>query len=337
VIKQLKTIVERRQPDIIQTHMIKSHFLVKLAGLRKMYPWVAYHHGYTATDAKMRVYNKLNRWSLPSATRVITVCDAFAKQLSENGVRSDRIAVRHNAVVAPRELTKDARQALKDEIGIASDDHVMLAVGRLSREKGHDDLIQAVATLRDSDSALKLKLVIVGDGPERSSLQQAVSQHGLDDQVIFIGHVGDVAPYYAITDVLALPSHSEGSPNVLLEAMAAGIPTVATGVGGVPEIAVSEQNSLIVPPHQPQLFADALHRVLTNPELACVLGANARAHVATHFSPESYAQSLIKIYEELLPKLVSEPGAVTMGSYTQGRFHDPVAIPTRRDSESLSA
>jgi glycosyltransferase involved in cell wall biosynthesis len=313
VIEKLRRIVALRSPDIIQTHMIKSHFLVKLAGLGKQYPWVAYHHGYTTTDLKMQAYNQLNRWSLPSAMRVITVCGAFANQLSQAGVRADRISVCHNSVTAPTHLTNDEQRVLKDKLGVAGDEQVVLAVGRLSLEKGHRDLIDAVALLREMNPELKLKLIIVGDGPERARLEKAASQERLSTRVLFIGHVENSAPYYAIADALALPSHSEGSPNVLLEAMAHGVPVVATNVGGVPEIAVAEESAILVPAHNPGLFAGALQRVLTNPELAQMIGANARVRVATHFSPEAYAQSLIQIYQELVPvnALAAEPDLVS--------------------------
>ena len=309
-IGELRRVVAQRHPDIIQTHMVKSHFLIKLAGLARKYPWIAYHHGYTTTDLKMQAYNQLNRWSLPSATRVITVCDAFAKQLSRTGVRPDRIVVCHNSVAAPRRVTNEEQQVLKGKLGIAADERVVLAVGRLSREKGHRNLIDAVAVLNRMESALKFRLVIVGEGPERESLERASREQGLSAQVLFIDHVEDVAPYYAIADALALPSHSEGSPNVLLEAMAAGVPVVATNVGGVPEIAIGDESALLVPPYDPQHFANALHRVLIDADLAQTLRANATARVASRFSPESYAQSLIRIYQEI----VSEPRAVARGT-----------------------
>src|SRR5207302_6778592 len=127
LITKLRKIAARRAPDLIQTHMIKSHFLIKLSGLGKKYPWIAYHHGYTTTDLKMQAYNQLNRWSLPSATRVITVCDAFAKQLSRTGVRPDRIVVCHNSVAAPRRVTNEEQQVLKGKLGIAADERVVLA------------------------------------------------------------------------------------------------------------------------------------------------------------------------------------------------------------------
>ena len=195
-------------------------------------------------------------------------------------------------------------------MGIAADERVVLAVGRLSREKGQRDLIDAGAVLNRMESALKFKLVVVGEGPERESLERASREQGLSAQVLFIDHVGDVAPYYAIADALALPSHSEGSPNVLLEAMAAGVPVVATKVGGVPEIAIGDESAVLVPPYDPQLFANALHRVLIDADLAQTLRANATARVASRFSPESYARSLIRIYQEI----VSEPRAVARGT-----------------------
>lgn len=302
-IRELRQIVARRAPDIVQTHGVKSHFLTKLSGLGRKYSWVAYHHGYTTTDLKMRGYNQLNRWSLPSAAKVITVCGSFAEDLSQAGVPRDRIIVCHNSVTAPPVVSEESKRALKERLGIVNGERVLLAVGRLSREKGHRDLVDAVTLLRQLNSELKFKLVIVGEGPEREHLERMVSQKRLAAFVLFIGHVKDISPYYAIADALALPSHSEGSPNVLLEAMAAGLPVIATAVGGVPEVAITEESAVLVSAHNPRLFADALNRVLTNSDLAQTLGANASERVATHFSPESASQSLMRIYQELMPSL----------------------------------
>jgi glycosyltransferase involved in cell wall biosynthesis len=314
VIPALQRIAVQRQPDIIQTHMVKSHFLIKLAGLGKQYPWVAYHHGYTTPDVKMRAYNRLNRWTLPSATRVITVCAAFADELIRNGVRTEDIDVCHNSITPGRRVTSEEQRTLKNRLVVAPDERVVLSVGRLSLEKGHSDLLEALGMLRELDSELKFKLVIVGDGPERARLEGMTREQKLTQRVLFVGHVEDVAPYYAIADALALPSHSEGSPNVLLEAMAGGLPIVATNVGGVPEIAVDGKSGLLVPPQNPRLFAAALHRLLTSPSLARALAAQAQAHVEDHFSPESYAESLIRIYQKLLPTRVefAEPELVSI-------------------------
>jgi glycosyltransferase involved in cell wall biosynthesis len=331
VIHVLRAIVARHAPDIIQTHGVKSHFLVKSSGLGRQHHWVAYHHGYTATDLKMRAYNQLNRWSLPSADRVITVCGEFAKQLIGSGVQKDRITMRHNSVVAPRNVTSDERKCLRERFGLSGTESVVVSVGRLSREKGHADLIDAMSLLRELNAELKFKLLIVGDGPELQSLQRAARRHGLDQHVMFVGHVSDVATHYAIADVMALPSHSEGSPNVLLEAMAAGVPIVATSVGGVPEIATAEHDALLVPARNPSLFAEALGRVLTELELAQNLKNNAIAR-ASQFSPAAHAGSLIQIYQEL----VSVPGAIARGSNTQGCRIDPVVTASGSDTVAIA-
>jgi glycosyltransferase involved in cell wall biosynthesis len=143
-------------------------------------------------------------------------------------------------------------------------------------------------------------------------LERAVRVKGLQSNIVFTGQVQDTSTYWSIADAMVLPSHSEGSPNVLLEAMAAGVPVIATAVGGVPEIAIAEESAILVSAHSPQLLADALHRVLTDPQLAQELRANARARVRAHFTPESAAQSLIQTYQELLPnKKLSEPQAIS--------------------------
>jgi glycosyltransferase involved in cell wall biosynthesis len=182
-----------------------------------------------------------------------------------------------------------------------------------------------VASLRTAEPNLKFKLLIAGEGPEQANLLRAVTERSIASQVVFVGHVSDVAPFYAIADVLALPSHSEGSPNVLLEAMAAGLPVVANSVGGVPEIATSEVNALLVPPRDPSAFAEALRRVLTDVELARALNSSALAR-AGEFSPETRARSLIQIYQEL----VSAPRPTANGSYTRRGLPDPVATTTPR-------
>ena len=300
VVGQLRRAVERRAPDIVETHMIKSHFLTLAAGLAKKRRWVAYHHGYTTTDAKMRIYNQLNRLTLPRASRVITVCGPFARQLASAGVRPEKISVVHSSIAsasAPRAVEVGE---LKTKLGVAEGERVILAVGRLSREKGHVVLVHALEHLRRDAHASKFKLLIVGEGPERERVEAAAQSLGLEACVVFAGHASDVRPFYALADVLALPSHSEGSPLVLLEAMSAGVPVVATAVGGVPEVATDGETALLVPPHDPSAMASVLARVLSDAALARALADRAAAHVAERFSPEARARALVRIYGALV-------------------------------------
>ncbi len=301
VLPALRKVIEERSPSIVVTHSVKSHFLLWRSRISRHCPWVAFHHGYTSTDRKMRVYNRLDRWSLPSADRLITVCRAFARELSRStGVALGNIAVLHNSIRQQPPASETEVKDLRSRFGIANDESLILAVGRLSKEKAHIDLLAAFSRLHESNPEVKSRLFIVGDGPERGRLEAAADSLGVKDRVVFTGQLSYVWPFYFAADVFALPSHSEGSPNVLLEAMAAGIPIVATEVGGVPEMVEHNQSALLVPASDRPALAAAIARVLTDGELARRLTTNASALVGTRYSPENYVRSLVEIYREVV-------------------------------------
>src|SRR5207248_7230096 len=118
------------------------------------------------------------------------------------------------------------------------------------------------------------------------------AQSGIGQRIIFAGQVTDVRPFYAMSDAFVLPSHTEGSPNVLLEAMAARVPIVATAVGGVPEIVENEESALLVPANDPAALAAAIVRLLTDADLGRRLTMNAAETVSKNHSPEEYVRSL---------------------------------------------
>jgi len=301
VLAKLKNIINTYSPGIVVTHSVKSHFLIWRSHISRKYPWVAFHHGYTSTDRKMRVYNRLDRWSLPATDRIITVCQAFARDLSRNtGVALDDISVLHNSIRPQLPAPDTEAQAVRSRFGVADDESLILAVGRLSKEKAHIDLIAAFSGLRKSTPEVNAKLIIVGDGPERGRLEAAAESFGCKESVVFAGQSSDVWPFYFAADVFVLPSHSEGSPNVLLEAMAAGIPIVATEAGGVPEMVEHNQSALLVPASDPPALGAAIDRVLTEDDLAQRLTANASSLVGTRYAPENYVRTLVEIYREVM-------------------------------------
>ncbi len=297
----LKKIIDLQKPDIVVTHSVKSHFLVWRSRVWRTFPWVAFHHGYTTTDLKMRAYNRFDRWSLPAADRLVTVCHAFARELTATtGVPLETISVQHNSIRPSSPPAAAEVQALKTRLGIADDERVVLTVGRLSREKAHNDLLAAYKLLREAHPEISSKLIIVGDGPEREKLENAAGSQGLKERVIFAGQVSGVQPFYAAADVFVLPSHSEGSPNVLLEAMAAGVPIVATNVGGVPEVVKNDETALLVPARDPAALAVDLALVLSDQNLADRLTATSAALIAERFTPEKYVRALVEIYRAVI-------------------------------------
>jgi glycosyltransferase involved in cell wall biosynthesis len=273
---------------------------MNVSRLGQKYPWVAFNHGYTTTDRKMLLYNRLDRWSLRKADRVVSVCDAFKQKLVKMGVPRERIHVQHNSIRPEAAVNVEEMRALQRRLGMKEGERMILAVGRLSKEKAQIVLLRAFKNLSETHGEINARLVIVGDGPEREPLEAAVASLGLSDRVSFTGQVNNVQVYFVAADVLVNPSHSEGSPYVLLEAMAAGLPIVATAVGGVPEMIENNESALLVPASDPQAMADAIARILNDKKLAGQLAENASELVSSRLSPETNVRSLAEIYRAVI-------------------------------------
>jgi glycosyltransferase involved in cell wall biosynthesis len=295
VLPQIRGLISALNPDIVQTHNVKSHFLIRLIAGYRQRRWIAFHHGYTWTDLKARLYNQLDRWSLLQASKVVTVCRSFAHELEHLGIRRERIAVRHNSVRAFLPASEERVLELKRSLGVTADTQVLLSIGRLSREKGQADLIEALSLIRKQESQRKLLLIVIGVGPESRTLKNTAKKLGVANWVVFAGHQADVAPYYTLANLMVLPSHTEGSPNVLLEAMAAGLPIIATAVGGVPEMVTSEKEAILVEVSNPGALARAIKRILGDDNLRMQLSGAARS-ASSIYSPEAYYDFMVSLY-----------------------------------------
>jgi glycosyltransferase involved in cell wall biosynthesis len=303
ILPQIAAALERRQPQIVETHNVKSHFLMRYSGLWRKYRWIAFHHGYTNTDLKMRMYNQLDRFSLRAAARVVTVCGPFKHLLEGRGVDAARITVRHNAIRPFEPVGADRVDAVRSAMGCPPGTPVLLMVSRLSHEKGHVDFLEALALLKRR--GVPCHALIVGEGPERAPIERALERLQLMNDVTMVGQQNDVRPYFAVATLYVMPSHSEGSPLALLEAMAARIPTVASNAGGIPEIVTSGRHALLVPPRAPETLAAAIEQLLKNPQEAARLAENAFQETK-RFTPEEYHRALIGIYQRVLDQ---PPGA----------------------------
>jgi len=305
VLGHMRALVKQLSPDLLETHAVKSHFLVRLSGLSRACPWIAFHHGYTSTSLKSPWYNSLDRWSLRVPDCIVTVSRAFEQLLIRRGTPGSRITVMQNAiepVIHQSEVERVAkRKRSRDELGIGVHERMVLSAGRLSREKAHVNLVAAVAELRKLDASLPLRLVIVGDGPEGPAIAEAVRRAGMKESVAMLGHISDMNGCYAAADLVAISSLSEGSPNVMLEAMAASVPVVATDVGGIPEIVSDGESALLVPPNDPKALAAAMCRLLSDRKLAAILTANALELVKARHSPFSRMKLLIDLYRSVQP------------------------------------
>jgi glycosyltransferase involved in cell wall biosynthesis len=173
-------------------------------------------------------------------------------------------------------------------------------LGSLNASKGVDTLIAASAQLAHKHP---VRLVVAGDGPLRAELDREASLSGVPIAVLGRLPAADVPRFLAAVDVLAVPSYDEGLPRVVLEAMAMGIPVVASSVGGIPEAIEHEKTGLLIPPSNPTALAKALARVLDDPALASRLGAAGRERVLAEFDARAGWRKLAEVHgsEHLLP------------------------------------
>lgn len=301
VLTSLRQICERSKADIVQTHAVKSHFLVSL--LRKRtFRWIAFHHGYTSEDLKALAYNLCDRWSLRACDCVVTVCGEFACRLAQRGSRQDRIFVVPNSVKPDFLYPNPAlSQETRQRLSVSEDDLVILAVGRLSPEKGHRYLIDAVAKIISWAPQIKLSVLIAGEGPIEEKLKTQIVKRGLEKRIRLIGQCSDVRQLFSIADLFVLPSVSEGSPNALLESMAAGVPIVATNVGGVPEIVNDGESAILVPPANVDLLAKSMLALLEDRPLAKQFAGAAFDKACRTFNPSRYDERILSIYDKLAP------------------------------------
>lgn len=295
-IRRLQRLVNLLSPDVIESHYTKSHVLVRLSGVWRRRPWIAFHHGYTGFGLRTRVYQHLDKWALQVPARVVSVCRAHEKQLILK--KDSRFVVIHNAVRTAEPARQEQLVGLRRELGLQPEERIVLAVGRLSREKGFAELIVALQQLRQMNPEMHVRLLILGEGPQEKRIRKTVKALGLEQSVTLLGHVRDVQRYYKIADALAISSLSEGSPNVLLEAMAAGVPVAATAVGGIPEIADGE-SAVLVPPSDPPAMARALGLLLLDRERALQLASAARQLITRDHTPEKRARMLVDLYSRV--------------------------------------
>jgi glycosyltransferase involved in cell wall biosynthesis len=298
----IRDLVKELKPDVIQTNSVKSHFLVAALRLYRGSRWIAFHHGYTTPDLKMQIYNQLDRWSLLLAERVVIPCDAFRDEILARGVSREQLRTIHNAACEMPEVASGELDLLSTRLNCDRETNVILTVGRLSSEKGHIYLVRAMARLRNSHPDLKVKLLLVGSGPEEHAIRAEIQELGLDSVVSLLCHEASVAAFYRLADIFVLPSLSEGSPNVILEAMVSGVPIIGTAVGGIPEMLKDSETALLVPPKRPDVLESAIVQVLDCPRLARGLAERAKAVARDRFSVEKYGFKVLESYYEVLDR-----------------------------------
>lgn len=298
VLSEFLAICRREQVAIWHGHDYKSNLIGLL--LRPFWPMklVTTVHGWVQQTRRTPLYYGIDRLCLPHYERVICVSpDLHASGLA-CGVPADRCVLIENGIDTARHRRRSESAAAKVALGIPGDRIFIGAVGRLSAEKGFDILIQAASALIRRGSNIAVQ--ILGEGDERPRLEALIQTLGLTDRIHLLGFQADPMPFYEAMDILALSSHREGLPNVLLEAMALGVPVVATRIAGIPRLIQHEQNGLLIEPGAAEELAGALDRLVQSPTLRANLGQVGRATVEARYSFAERMETIATLYDDLL-------------------------------------
>jgi glycosyltransferase involved in cell wall biosynthesis len=300
----------RVQPDVLFCHGYKASLLGRIAARRCGIPVVAVSRGWTHESWKVRLYEALDRWHLRWMDRVVAVSEGQAAKVRRCGVKADRIRVIHNAVDPERFADPDPNYQIKLRRFFREPfEQIVGAAGRLSPEKGFDVLIAAAAQVVKIDESVGF--LLFGEGPCKAELVKQIDSAGLNHYFVLSGFRPDLDRFFPFLDLLVLPSHTEGLPNVVLEAFASGVPVVATAVGGTPEVVEDRVSGYLTPPGDAGALAGRILDALSSQNNLREMGLRGRQRVLEHFTFERQAQCYLDLLNELTGATPSEAAAST--------------------------
>lgn len=296
-----RRLIRESRADVVHTHLLRADLLAGAAVRLSRGP------AHVSTVYAMGEYRRAKRRRFDPLLDVacsalphhfIAVSEAVRRDcILGHNVDPDRVTTIHTGIEPVDSFDGKRAATFRREHGIPTDAPLIVTIARLSYEKGIETLIESAETIRKSRP--DARVVVVGDGPDRDALTGLIRQKQLDHSVYFAGFTSDVWPAIYAADVIAMPSHSEGLPNALLEAMAVGKPIVATSVGGIPEAISHEESGLLVSPGNPRELADGALKLLTQREDAARMANVARNTASRQFSVENAARRYARVYRQL--------------------------------------
>jgi glycosyltransferase involved in cell wall biosynthesis len=294
-VRQIEEYIQEDEVDLVHTHGYKADLYGYLAAWRCHKPVVATCHNWVGGTAALGIYNHLDRMALKKFNALAAVSDAVAQRLLAFGVPTEKIKTIANGIDVTAFERAQPLPLLKDEGSI-----VVGVVARLDLQKGFEYLLRAARELCKMFPGLKI--VIAGEGPDRSAIEEMIEQYGLQSSVVLAGQQSNMPAVYAAMDIFVLPSLNEGLPMTVLEAMAASKPVIATRVGAIPSVIRDGENGLLLVPKDTEGLRNAVASLLNDPARRRRLGDQAHAWVSQNYTSEAMALKYREMYEEVLGK-----------------------------------
>ena len=306
---RLAALIRRERPQILHTHTAKAGTVGRVAALLagRARPPIVVHtfhghvlHGYFG-PLSSRLFGLLERWLAGHTTTLIAVSPEVRDDLVALGVAPpEKFAVVRLGIELDERVggAENGRQETRRYLGIPDGRFAVGWVGRMTAVKRTDDVLDSFRQL--TERGIGATLCLVGDGPDRTHLEERAHELGIMRDTLFLGYQEDVGSLYAAFDALVLPSANEGTPVSVIEALAAGTPVVATRVGGVPDVLRDGEDGFLVEPGAAGALADRLEQLARDPGLRERLGAAGRERVLTRYAVERLVDDVDRLYRSLL-------------------------------------
>jgi glycosyltransferase involved in cell wall biosynthesis len=298
---QLAKLLRRERVDVVHAHQYTPFFYAITARLLCRRPSILFmEHGRSFPDYPRRKRMVVNRLLLERRDRVVGVGEAVRQALIHNeGFPPKKVAVVYNGINLSAYSNGSDRAAVRREIAVGDRDLVILQVARIDPLKDHATAVHTLEHLvrRRPDA----RLVLVGEGPLLSEVRQLVADRNLSANVRFLGLRKDVGRLLSAADLFLLTSVTEGIPLAVIEAMAAGLPVVATRVGGTGEVVEDGQTGLLAPAGDPEGLARSVLRIAEDPTLANRMGQRGRERAWVAFSEDQMLANYANLYREMRP------------------------------------
>ena len=291
----------QQRVELVHAHQYTPFFYAAAARAWRAWPPILFtEHGRFFPDYPRRKRMLFNRVMLRRGDRVVAVGQAVRSALVRNeGIPQRRIEVIYNGIDVAAFASRPADAAeVRCELGLDGGDVVVIQVARLDYLKDHPTALRAIH--QASSQCDRVRLLVVGDGPERPRIETEIARLGIANHVRMLGLRQDVLRLLWASDIFLLSSISEGIPVTIIEAMAAGLPVVATTVGGVPELVLDGQTGLLAPAGDYQRLGDSIVRLAQAPQLRAEMGSAGRRRACEMFSQEKMHGAYLSCYEEML-------------------------------------
>lgn len=290
-------IIRKKNIHVVHTHSYRSDIIGLIASIIVKKPIVTTVHGWTSENRKVMVYEYLQKKIMRYFDIVIPVSQQINDVLIQERVKRSRLRKIGNIIDFQGLSVDNDLSDLKRQYNIHGKTPVIGVIGRLRREKGHIILLRAIALLKKDYP--NIKVLVIGEGDQEPDLRRFVNAEGMENIVCFCGFQKNVCRFYPLFDLFVLPSFTEGTPLVLLEAMYFKKPIIASRTGGIIDLIEHGFNGELVPPNEPAPLAESISRLLGDKSYAGKMGESGHKYLLKNFSPERWIREIEDVYQSV--------------------------------------